>query len=140
MLFISELKETLLKSIDDHTCHLYFSSYNFKQRRIQYINVGVNTLFKSKFENQDNSIIKVLDIPIKYDIKLIVQHIANITKKEIKSYEEIIKRSPPKNRNYQSQQDHNIEPSRTRFNTRRPQYKQAIIHFEDDGRFPICHR
>jgi hypothetical protein len=53
---------------------------------------NIDTLIINKFKAQDNNIIKILDVPVNYDTKLLVKYLANVTKKEIKTYREFKKR------------------------------------------------
>ncbi|RGB24415.1 hypothetical protein C1646_773145, partial [Rhizophagus diaphanus] len=84
---------------------------------------NINTLIDYKFQSQDNSVVKILDIPYDYDNKLIIKHLANTTGVGIVQYSEVKK--PAK-----------------RFNNRKPDgkpiyikppYKQLIVHFQSQN-------
>jgi hypothetical protein len=103
----------------------------------------VDEYVKNLFESQDANVIKVLDVPYNYDIKLLIQKLANVTKKAIKSYKELKKQ--PRNYNNRGNQQRNarINPSsqnrrnnrynqsHNQNNQKSPKYKKVIVKFED---------
>ncbi|PKC02791.1 hypothetical protein RhiirA5_424736 [Rhizophagus irregularis] len=74
------------------------------------------------FKPQDDNILRVLDVPFNYDVKLLVSHIATTTGKIIVTYK-VLKKRPREIRN--------------RFNNKKifinPQYKLVIIKFDSNG-------
>ncbi|PKC50992.1 hypothetical protein RhiirA1_484814 [Rhizophagus irregularis] len=59
----------------------------------EYTQQNIDTLIECKLQLQDNTIIKILDIPINYDVTLLIKQITNATGKRIATYKEI--RKPP---------------------------------------------
>jgi hypothetical protein len=86
-----------------------------------YTQNNIDTLIERKLQKQDDTIIKILDIPIYYDSKLLIKQITDTTGKTIKTYKEI-KKAPQKINN----RDKNGPPIFIK-----PKYKQLIISFED---------
>ncbi|POG64758.1 hypothetical protein GLOIN_2v1483666 [Rhizophagus irregularis DAOM 181602=DAOM 197198] len=64
----------------------------------EYTQQNIDTLIERKLQLQDDTIIKILDIPINYDATLLIKQITDATGKRITTYKEI-KKPPQKIQN-----------------------------------------
>ncbi|GET66209.1 uncharacterized protein OCT59_017884 [Rhizophagus irregularis] len=87
----------------------------------EYTQQNIDTLIERKLQLQDDTIIKILDIPISYDVTLLIKQITDATGKRITTYKEIKK--PPQRIQNRNKNDKPIFI--------KPIYKQLIISFED---------
>ncbi|PKK58707.1 hypothetical protein RhiirC2_720333 [Rhizophagus irregularis] len=87
----------------------------------EYTQQNIDTLIERKLQLHDNTIIKILDIPINYDVTLLIKQITDATGKRITTYKEI--RKPPQKIQNWNKNDKPIFI--------KPIYKQLIISFED---------
>ncbi|PKY51826.1 hypothetical protein RhiirA4_469089 [Rhizophagus irregularis] len=88
-------------------------------------NNAINTLIEQKFNNLDNAVIKILDIPYQYDIKMLLKHLANKTKSAILDHKEIKK--PPRKLPNRNRQGKPIFINLT--------YKQLLVRFQKQSAF-----
>ncbi|PKK70171.1 hypothetical protein RhiirC2_780044 [Rhizophagus irregularis] len=87
----------------------------------EYTQHNIDTLIERKLQLQDNTIIKILDIPINYDVTLLIKQITDATGKRIITYKETKK--PLQKIQNRNKKDQPIFI--------KPIYKQLIISFED---------
>ncbi|PKC61207.1 hypothetical protein RhiirA1_394790 [Rhizophagus irregularis] len=87
----------------------------------EYTQHNIDTLIERKLQLQDDTIIKILDIPVNYDVTLLIKQITDATGKRITTYKETKK--PPQRIQNRNKNDKPIFI--------KPIYKQLIISFED---------
>ncbi|PKY31114.1 hypothetical protein RhiirB3_448553 [Rhizophagus irregularis] len=85
-----------------------------------YSRDAINNLINYNINNLRARSINLLNVPINYDINLLIKHIANFTSSAIDSYKEFIPNRCITNRNL---------PSRIKFNLRSPIYKKVTFTF-----------
>ncbi|PKB95822.1 hypothetical protein RhiirA5_435965 [Rhizophagus irregularis] len=85
-----------------------------------YSREAIDNLINYDINNLRARSISLLNVPINYDINLLIKHIANFTSSAIDSYKEFIPNRHITNRNL---------PSRIKFNLRSPTYKKVTLTF-----------
>ncbi|PKK73551.1 hypothetical protein RhiirC2_847546 [Rhizophagus irregularis] len=85
-----------------------------------YSRDAIDNLINYDINNLRSCSINLLNVPINYDINLLIKHIANFTNSAIDSYKEFIPNRRLSNRNL---------PSRIKFNLRSPTYKKVTLTF-----------
>jgi hypothetical protein len=74
-------KIIIIKFSKEETKHKYMNKEipTINKKLIDYDNGNVNEHMSIQFQKQNNQLIKIMDIPINYDSKILVQHVENIT-------------------------------------------------------------
>lgn len=93
-----------------------------------YTESQIDAHINNYLASQDTNIIKLHDIPFNFDVKVVIQHLANRTKRAIKSYKVMTPSSPL--RFNRSQRSNN---RRQNYPAPRPQFKQLIVHFTEQS-------
>ncbi|CAB4487399.1 unnamed protein product [Rhizophagus irregularis] len=85
-----------------------------------YSRDAIDNLINHDINNLRARSVNLLNVPINYDINLLIKHIANFTSSAIDSYKEFIPNRRITNRNL---------PSRIKYNLRSPTYKKVTLTF-----------
>ncbi|CAB4488170.1 unnamed protein product [Rhizophagus irregularis] len=85
-----------------------------------YSREAIDNLINYNINNLRARSVNLLNVPINYDINLLIKHIANFTSSVIDSYKEFIPNRRNTNRNL---------PSRIKYNLRSPTYKKVTLTF-----------
>ncbi|PKC53609.1 hypothetical protein RhiirA1_478946 [Rhizophagus irregularis] len=85
-----------------------------------YSREAIDNLINYDISNLRARSVNLLNVPVNYDINLLIKHIANFTSSAIDSYKEFIPNRRTSNRNL---------PSRIKYNLRSPTYKKVTLTF-----------
>ncbi|CAB4422059.1 unnamed protein product [Rhizophagus irregularis] len=85
-----------------------------------FSNEKIDDLIRCNIENLKSRSVNLLNVPINYDINLLIKHIANFTSSAIESYKEYI---PNKRNNIRNL------PPKIRFQYKTPAYKKVTLTF-----------
>ncbi|PKY50868.1 hypothetical protein RhiirA4_467559 [Rhizophagus irregularis] len=91
-----------------------------------FTNEKIDELVKYNIDHLKSRAINLLNVPINYDINLLIKHIANFTSSAIESYKEYIPNRRTNTRNL---------PPKLRFNYKAPMYKKITPIEEDKADF-----